>query len=135
MAGLVIDSSITLAWTMPDEPSPGAAIKALMTHAGAIVPAIWPFEVMNAVEVARRRGRLGDETFNQSIAFLMSINVQIDVEGLADVWTRVGSLARKSGLTIYDASYVELASRFTLPLATADKAMRRAAQAEGIEVL
>ncbi len=45
------------------------------------------------------------------------------------------ALARKHGLTVYDASYLELAQRESLVLATLDKDLIRAARAENIKLL
>jgi len=44
-------------------------------------------------------------------------------------------IARRNGLTVYDASYVELARRLALPLATLDKAMARAALKEQVDLV
>jgi predicted nucleic acid-binding protein len=44
-------------------------------------------------------------------------------------------LARRHGLTAYDASYLELARRDALPLATLDADLTRAARAEGLSLL
>jgi hypothetical protein len=38
-------------------------------------------------------------------------------------------------LTVYDATYLELALRLSLPLATFDDDLRRAAQQEGVSLL
>jgi predicted nucleic acid-binding protein len=43
--------------------------------------------------------------------------------------------ARRWNLTPYDAAYLELALRRGLPLATTDEDLKKAAVAEGIEVL
>ncbi len=42
------------------------------------------------------------------------------------------TLARKHRLTVYDAAYLELAKREALPLATLDRALEKAAVAEGV---
>ncbi len=42
------------------------------------------------------------------------------------------TLARKRKLTVYDAAYLELAKREALPLATLDRALEKAAIAEGV---
>ena len=44
----------------------------------------------------------------------------------------VVSLARERNLTVYDAAYLELAKREGLPLATLDRALEKAAIAEGV---
>ncbi len=42
------------------------------------------------------------------------------------------ALARTRKLTVYDAAYLELAQRERLPLATLDRALEKAAIAEGV---
>jgi len=44
-------------------------------------------------------------------------------------------LARKHRLTVYQASYLELARRETLPLATLDAVLVRAARAETLSLI
>jgi predicted nucleic acid-binding protein len=38
-------------------------------------------------------------------------------------------------LTVYDTTYLELALRLSLPLATLDDNLRRAAQREGVQLM
>lgn len=45
------------------------------------------------------------------------------------------ALGEKHGLTVYDAAYLELARRYQFPLATLDGDLRKAAQAEGVDLL
>jgi len=44
-------------------------------------------------------------------------------------------LARRHGLTVYDASYLELAERSTAPLATLDVTLGQAAQRDNISLI
>ncbi len=53
----------------------------------------------------------------------------------ATVFTATQSLCRKHGLTAYDAAYLEIAMRETKTLATVDDDLKRAAVAEGVQVL
>jgi predicted nucleic acid-binding protein len=48
---------------------------------------------------------------------------------------RLHSLANSYQLTAYDVVYLDLAKRLSLPLATRDDDLKKAALAEGIEVL
>jgi predicted nucleic acid-binding protein len=45
------------------------------------------------------------------------------------------ALAERHGLSFYDAVYLELAKRHTAPIATLDKALARAAEAEGLALI
>jgi predicted nucleic acid-binding protein len=45
------------------------------------------------------------------------------------------TLARRHGLTVHDASYLELAERHAAPLATLDATLAQAAQRENISLI
>lgn len=51
------------------------------------------------------------------------------------LWTTTVALADRHRLTIYDATYLELAIRRGLPLATLDQELRVAAEREGVPLL
>ena len=53
----------------------------------------------------------------------------------ADQLSLIFQLAQQHSLTIYDAAYLELAIRESLPLITYDKALRRAASSEAVALL
>lgn len=58
-ATFVMDASVTLAWAFEDEVTPYTeAVLDKLTRSRAVVPALWPLEVGNALVVAERRGRL-----------------------------------------------------------------------------
>ena len=61
--------------------------------------------------------------------------VAIDEETPQRALDEVFTLARAEGLTTYDASYLELAMRLGVPLATQDKALKQAAEKLGTPVL
>lgn len=50
-------------------------------------------------------------------------------------WNASLLLARKHGITVYDAAYLELAIRRGLPLGSRDSELRKAAIAEGVKLL
>jgi predicted nucleic acid-binding protein len=66
---------------------------------------------------------------------LAALQFTIDEEGTRHAFGKTGELADKFGLTIYDATYLELAVRRALPLATRDEALKKAAQKSGVKVL
>ena len=51
---------------------------------------------------------------------------------MSDVWTQTLAMARLHQLSAYDAAYLELALRQSLPLATLDASLKRAAEAAGV---
>ena len=132
---LVLDSSTTLAWYFADEQTASAlALLNQVADLGAVAPIIWRFEVANGLRVALRRKRINSAYRDHALAKLAELDVAIDEESSAHAWSATVRLADRHSLTVYDASYLELAQRRRLPLATVDAALAQAAQAEGIGV-
>lgn len=128
MSGLVLDASRTLAWCFEDEG--GADTDALIDRVaaeGALVPAIWPLEVANALAVAERRGRIAPEDSVAFVALIEELPITVDAATASHAFHETLNLARDHGLSVYDAAYLELAVRAGLPLATLDEGLRRAA--------
>jgi predicted nucleic acid-binding protein len=134
---LVLDSSVTLAWLHGDEATTAAiqTVFARIATAGAWVPAIWRLEVANVMEKGVRKGRHDTAFRDGMLADLALLPIQRDNETDTHAWAATTVLASRHRLTLYDASYLELARRRGLPLATLDKALRVAADAEGIALL
>jgi predicted nucleic acid-binding protein len=132
----VLDSSATVAWLHGDERTP--AIEAVfdrVAEQGALVPSLWYLEVANSLTVAVRRGRISSTERADALADLAQLDIAVDDETEQHAWKATTQLADLHGLSVYDAAYLELAQRKRLPLVTLDKALRRAAQVAGIEVL
>ncbi len=128
----VVDTSIAVCWLMPDEVHPVAqASFARLDGDEAIVPALWWFEVRNVLVVNERRGRLDAAKSDSALELLRAL--PITMEHVPDE-VGVLALARRYRLTVYDASYLELAQRRGVPLATLDTALASAAKTEGVEV-
>lgn len=64
-----------------------------------------------------------------------TLNFKIDLPPQVTDFPRLHALANRHELTAYDVAYLDLATRLTLPLATRDADLKKAALAEGIEVL
>lgn len=133
---LVLDSSVTLAHTWSDETTDAVrqVFESLRDH-GAWVPSLWRLEVANALEMAVRRGRHPAEFRDGALADLALLPIQIDSETDRQAWGATVRLATKHRLTLYDAAYLELALRRSLPLATLDEDLRAAARAEKVSLL
>jgi predicted nucleic acid-binding protein len=132
----VLDSSVALAWVMPGEGD--AATQALLDEvadAGAAAPSLWPLETGNVLLNAQKAGRITLVERRQALATLGGLPIHIDPDTAAQAWGGTLSLAEAQGLTVYDASYLELALRLALPLASLDKKLRQAAAASGVELL
>jgi predicted nucleic acid-binding protein len=119
---LVFDASITVSWRFEDEASAEseALLDLLKTTAMAVVPSIWRVEVANALLMAKRRKRAVAEATFAFLDVLVKLNVIADSENDENSWRLVVALAREQGITAYDASYLELAIRMNVPIATKD---------------
>jgi predicted nucleic acid-binding protein len=133
--GVVVDASIALAWCFPDETS-DYADRVLVSLEGKtiLVPAIWGLEIANAVLVGERRKRLNLSEIRQFTALLESLSLVQDVRLVANYVNDVIPLARKHGLSAYDAAYLELSIRHNAPLATLDAKLRKAAKVTGAKI-
>ena len=133
---VVIDASLTIAWYFDDETT--AATEAVLdkvSEAGAVVPTLWRLEVANAFQTAFRRQRITALYRDESLVELAQMPITIDGDTDTYAWTTTLRLAERFALTLYDATYLELAQRRSLPLATLDKELREAAATLGITLL
>ena len=134
MPRFVLDASVTLAWCFEDEASEWTDLLLARLKAGdqATVPAHWPVEVVNALLVAIRRGRIPREKGTRFFEDLCALPIPVDPKSTESAFDRVFPLAEQHGLTIYDAAYLELATREGIPLATLDSDLQRGARAAGV---
>ena len=136
MTGFVLDASVALSWCFKDETTP--ARLALLQRLGsehAAVPAIWPLEVSNILASAERRKRIDAAGIGEFLALIESLDIRVDGETAGRGLTEILALARREGLTSYDAAYLDLAIHDGLPLATGDRALTDAAARCGVAVL
>jgi len=129
----VIDASTAVSWVIEDEDDP-AASEALTRAAeeDLLVPAIWWFEVRNTLLMNERRKRITRAATTDFLRELRTLPVVVDTLPDED---QLLSLARRHLLTVYDAAYLELASRSSIPLCTLDGPLARAARAEHVPLL
>jgi predicted nucleic acid-binding protein len=136
----VLDASVALSWLLEDAGAAQAyAVKAFATlkqsSSTAYVPVIWELEVANVIAKSEARGLLLE---NRSQAFLSTIAacpIRRDNETQASAFGETLRLARRYQLSAYDASYLELALRLRLAIATLDVELRRAARQAGVKPL
>ena len=132
----VLDNSVALTWCFEDERTPATtALLVQIGESGALAPGLWPLEALNGLLVAERRGRLDSSRRHRLAGFLHALPIKLDDETANRAWTETLRLAERFGLSAYDASYLELAQRHRLPLASLDRDLRAAATALGLHVL
>jgi predicted nucleic acid-binding protein len=132
----VLDVSVTMAWHFEDEATPPIwQLLDRLIDDGAVVPGLWPLEVANVLAAGERRGRSTPAKIGGFIEQLAHLPLAVDGETSKRALSEILALARGQKLTAYDASYLELAIRLGLPLATVDRELRAAAAALGVAVL
>jgi predicted nucleic acid-binding protein len=133
---LVLDSSATLAWIYSDEVTePIRRVFQAVVDDGAVVPALWRLEVANSLTVALRRGRIDANFRHAALMDLALLDITTDDRTDVHAWGETPNLADRFQLTLYDAVYLELAQRRTLPLATLDAELGTAAKALDLRVV
>jgi predicted nucleic acid-binding protein len=129
----VLDASIVVCWAFADENHQIAdlALERIRTDE-ARVPALWWFEIRNILIVNERRKRVTERDTAIFLRHLARLRVTVDRSPEeADVLT----FARRHRLSVYDASYLELAARNNVSLATLDKQLGAAASDIGVNLL
>ena len=132
----VVDASVTLTWCFEDEVRPYSEnVLDLFLGSSALVPSIWPLEIVNALVVGERRGRLTEAQTARFVQLLGELPIDVEELDLATAFGPVLATARAHGLSSYDAAYLELAARRGLPLASLDDRLVRAASAAGVRMV
>jgi predicted nucleic acid-binding protein len=130
----VLDGSVTMAWFFKDETDAYAeAVEDALVRAEAIVPALWPLEIVNTLVVGERRKRSTEAQAATWLSYLRALPIVVDDETAVQAWGDTLNLARAHQLSAYDAAYLELAIRRGLPLATLDENLGAAAAVVGVK--
>jgi predicted nucleic acid-binding protein len=125
-----------LAWLYSDElTDPVRQVFERVTASRAWVPSLWRLEVANSLHMAVRRHRIDAGFRDASLADLALFNICVDPDTDLFAWSSTLQLAQRFSLTLYDAAYLELAQRLSLPLATLDLELRAAAAAVDVNLL
>lgn len=136
MAQFVLDNSVTMTWCFEDESNPYAdSILDLLNIDSALVPPTWPLEVVNVLLVAERRKRLSKAASSRFINLLEKLPIIVVEDRPENMMHGLLALASTNNLSSYDASYLALAIKYGLPIATLDGRLLEAAKTVGIQIL
>ena len=121
----------------PAQATPRSEALLQAVHDGAIikVPALWPVEMANALLVLVRRGKLTEEERQAALSALGGLYAEVDHEMASLAFTKLSELATRHHLSLYDATYLELALRAKLPLACKDGPLCGAAKHCGVRLV
>jgi predicted nucleic acid-binding protein len=133
----VLDNSVVMRWLLNDASRERLAyaskvLDLLTDESGAaLVSGVWPLEVANVIVKAQARGLVTEARAAAFVGLLQDMNIAIDANPANRALGDTLQLARRYKLSSYDASYLELALREGLPLATLDDDLSSAMQQTG----
>lgn len=135
-ASFIVDASVGFAWVYQGQATQETdrLLNDVAAGATVVVPALWFLEMSNVLLVAQRRHRLTAGQRKAAMEKLTAMQLTVDEEGSRNAFGKTSELAEQYGLSIYDATYLELALRRLLPLASRDEALRNAARQCGLTV-
>ena len=137
MNSFVIDCSTTMSLFLPDEREVNYTdiIFKQLKDNSCVVPSIWSYETTNVLLSCKKRNRLDDRQINDIANLINKLPIVIDNNNFAFIVKNVLDIAIDNELSIYDASYIELAKRLNCPLATLDKKLANIANKLSIHVI
>ena len=130
----VIDNSVVCGWLLENQASDYAdGIARRLTAERAVAPGLLVLEYTNVLRTACRRQQTVASRAQEMLAMLTTLPIDIDttIPNAAQLF----ALALRYDLTSYDALYLDLALRRSLPIATRDAALADAALAAGLGVV
>ena len=132
MKRAVIDASVVLKWYLADEQHGEKALgllnKYISNELHILAPSLLEYEVINALVIARKRGRIEEETLLSAIDGFLGLGIEL--KNLSMFSTRVLHYCKVYNTSAYDASYLALAEEDGIPLITSDRGMYNAVQTD-----
>lgn len=134
----VLDNSVTMRWFFgdgkPRELAYAANVLDAMKKSTAIVPVTWGLEVANVIARAEAKDLVTEARSGAFLEMLEGVDIEVDAATFVHALSDTLQLARRYKLSSYDASYLELALRSGLPLATLDEDLLKAAKKAGVKI-
>lgn len=136
MSDFVLDASLALQWFLEDETDREYGLRVLssLSSKRAVVPILWFYEIGNGILMAHRRKRISVEQVGGFLVRLTALPIDVAQQAPADI-LELPILAQAHRLTNYDEAYLSLAMRSKLPLATTDRALRKAAELTHVKIV
>lgn len=137
MSSFVLDNSVAMRWCFENTSTAyaEAILEQMIDGAEAVVPVLWLYEVVSVIAKAQRNGSLSSEKALGFLKDLQTFSITVDQTGVGLIFADIYPLALAHRLSGYDASYLELALRRGLPLATLDEDLQKAAAASGVKLV
>ena len=132
----VLDTSVMMRWFFgdgkPSELTYAAKVLDALKTDDAIVPVTWGLEVANVIARAEAKELVTEARSGAFLDMLDGVNIETDAATFTHALSDTLQLARRYKLSAYDASYLELALRRGIALATLDEDLQKAAKKAGV---
>jgi len=120
---IVIDASVVLKWYLIDESWSKAAHEILerfvFQELYILAPNLLEYEVLNGLHIAGERGRIEQKMLIMAVEAFLGLG--IDLRDISSNYEKVLHFSTVYDLTVYNSSYLELASTEGIELVTADE--------------
>ena len=125
------------AWVHPDQATTATdqLLDEVADGATVVVPVLWFVEMANGLLVLQRRRKITAAERRTALRTLSDLILVVDEEAGRVAFQKTSELAEKHGLTVYDATYLEVVVRRKLSIATRDSALKAAAKQCGLSIL
>lgn len=133
----MVDASVGFSWVYHDQATPETftLLSEIVAGVTVVVPSFWFLEMANVLLMAQRRHKLTAIQRKAALGKLAAIQFTVDDEAARSAFDQISELAEKHGLTVYDATYLEIALRRKMSLASRDEALRSAGRRCGLKLL
>lgn len=138
MKSFVLDANVVIGFLLQEDSVYVDRVfqKHLAKGATAHVPTLWHLEIRNVLFLKERAKKLAPGEAHKAIALLSGLSIVTDPHTTsASTLMHIERLMLRHGLTSYDATYLELAYRLDVSIATQDKEILAAAKALKVAVL
>ncbi len=120
---IVLDASAALALLLAE--AEGKEVEEIVKDTISIngqvyVPALFWYELGNALLMAERHERMDAHTGLTALSSFVNLPIVTHQDSDIATLNRIIALAQETGLTFYDATYLELALRYEAPLKSFD---------------
>lgn len=133
----VLDNSVTMRWFFGDgkqqELAYAGKVLEAMKQDSALVPVTWGLEVANVIAKAEAKTLVTEARSCAFLEMLDGVDIVVDAATFTHALSDTLQLARRYKLSAYDASYLELALRKGMPLATLDEDLHKAVKKVGVK--
>lgn len=133
---VVIDASVSIAWLFQDQPGLKTAEQLFLDgykyRRTLRAPLLWLWESANVLQTYARKGQILTADIPDLLRAFRYPRVVLDDVPDMGIQQSTLDIAMSTGLSYYDASYVELARRLGAELVTFDRPMKAGARQLGV---